>query len=100
MAHDRYTRRISAEEAAGGFVMVLKDHLDVFPAAGTPFHVVHDGRRLQVRVNAVPCECRGPSFPHEHYRIHWTGLRRGDRIAFVRDPAGGDYVARLERRAA
>lgn len=101
MTHDRYVRRVSSEEAREGFVLVLKDHLDVFPQPGVPFHVVHDGRRLRVRVTTVPCECRGPEAPHEHYHIRWSGLRPGERITFHRDPESGDrFIARIEHRAA
>jgi hypothetical protein len=97
---DRYVRRVSAEEARAGFLLVPKDQLDVFPPPGQPFHIAHDGRRVRARVSAVPCACRGPDQPHEHYRIHWPGLCAGDRITLYRDPAGEGYVARLERRAA
>jgi hypothetical protein len=101
MRHDRYVRRVSSEEAREGYVLVLKDHLDVFPPVGSPFHVVQDGRRRRLRVGAVPCECRGPEAPHAHYRIHWSGLHAGDRITFHRDPVNSEgYIVRLERGAA
>ena len=97
---DRYVRRVSAEEAREGFVLVLKNRLDLFPPVGTPFHVVHQGRRVKTRIAAVPCTCRGPELPHDHYRIHLTGLRAGDRVSLLRDPAGDAYVALMERRHA
>ena len=98
---NRYMRRVTAEEAREGFVMVLKDHLDFFPPVGTPFHIMHEGRRFRARVAAVPCECRGPEHSHEHYHIHWTGLRADDRIALIRDPQDPDaYVVHVEHRRA
>ncbi|HET6948449.1 MAG TPA: hypothetical protein VFJ45_11620 [bacterium] len=100
MAGDRYVRRVSSEEAREDFVLVLKDRLDFFPPVATPFHIVHEGRRFRARVTAVPCECRGPELPHEHYRIHWTGLRAGDRVSLLRDPTRSTYVALIERRHA
>lgn len=99
MADQRYMRRVSGEEAREGYVLILKNHLDRFPPIGRPFDLVYEGRRASTRVVAVPCTCRGPDLPHDHYRFHWPGLRAGDRITVIRDAQDPDsYAVHLERR--
>lgn len=81
----RYDRKVSAEEATTDQIMVTKDRLAFFPAVGRPFTLLHGGRRLTSRVEAHPCECRGPESPHEHYFIRWIGLQAGDRVTISSD---------------
>jgi nucleoside 2-deoxyribosyltransferase len=76
-----YARRVSAEEAREGYVLVLKDRLSFFPPLGRPFAVSHGGTVRRAKVEARPCTCRGPERPHEHYFIRWPGLEKGCRVA-------------------
>jgi len=75
-----YERRISSEEAREGYILVLKNRLALFPAVGEDFVLVVGGATLRARVEARPCECRGPAEPHEHYFIRHPGLVRGQRV--------------------
>jgi hypothetical protein len=72
-----YTRRISAEEAREGYVLVLKDKLAWFPAVGRSFQVVMGPSTKRIAVQSYRCECRGPKEPHEHYYLPLDGLERG-----------------------
>lgn len=74
---DVYRRRVSVEEAREGYLLVEKRALAFFPPVGERFEL--DGRDVAVR--AVPCECRGPDRPHEHYRIEGLRLERGREVA-------------------
>lgn len=86
---EAYARRVSAEEAREGYVMVLKNRLGFFPPVGEPFEL-DDGRMVrQARVEAEPCICRGPEMPHEHYFIRRPGLVKGQRVIFRRADRGG-----------
>jgi len=76
MADKSYQRKISSEEAWEGYILVLKGRLGFLPPVGEGF--VLAGRR--VRIEAVPCTCRGPEKPHEHYRIPWPGLAQGSTV--------------------
>ncbi|MHB8604253.1 MAG: hypothetical protein ACYDCK_03275 [Thermoplasmatota archaeon] len=64
------SRKISAEEAENGFILVEKAWLKNLPALRTPFQLKLNGSTLKVQIAAEPCTCRGPDKPHEHYRIH------------------------------
>lgn len=82
---DSYERKISSEEAAEGYVMVLKDRLEFFPAVGAPFQL----SGAPAKVEARHCECRGPEKPHDHYFIRRAGLAKGQRVSITR--SGADY---------
>jgi hypothetical protein len=87
-----YLRRISREEAETGRFMVLKSALAFFPTVGETF-VVSDGETVrETAVEAVPCTCRGPEKPHEHYFVPWPGLTRGAAIEVAPDLEPGRYV--------
>lgn len=75
-----YRRRISSEEAKTGRFMVLKSALSFFPETGTTFRLSDGSDTRTVCVEAVPCVCRGPQRPHEHYFVPWPGLEKGARI--------------------
>jgi hypothetical protein len=75
-----YTRRISAEEAREGYVLVLKDKLAWFPAVGRSFQVVMGPSTKRIAVQSYRCECRGPKEPHEHYYLPLDGLEKGDTL--------------------
>jgi hypothetical protein len=87
---ETYERKISSEEAREGYVMVLKDRLNFFPAVGENFELVVAGKTRKVAIEAEYCECRGPEKPHEHYRIRMAGLVKGRKITFAR--AGETYA--------
>jgi hypothetical protein len=81
---DRYVRRVSAQEAREGFLLVEKRSLSFFPPVGEPFDL--DGR--EARVETLPCTCRGPDKPHEHWIVRAPGLEKGDRIVIERTAEG------------
>jgi hypothetical protein len=83
-----YERRISSEEAREGYILILRNRLALFPPPGEDFVLVADGAAFRTRVEASPCECRGPAEPHEHYFIRRPGLVRGQRIV-IRPVAQG-----------
>jgi hypothetical protein len=93
MAQRAYRRRVSADEAHEGYVLVLKNRLTFFPPVGQPFTLASGGASCRARVETVDCTCRGPDRPHQHYRIRWPGLRAGQRIAIER---AHDAAARYE----
>lgn len=83
-----YTRKISAEEAREGYILILKDKLALFPPPGEPFTLVREGRAGRTSIEAIPCACRGPAKPHAHYHLPAAGLRAGERVVIVGDGAG------------
>lgn len=83
---DTYTPKISSEEAREGYILVLKDRLGFFPPPGQPFVLEDSGASLSATVDAVPCTCRGPEKPHEHWRIPLSGLVRGQPVTLHREP--------------
>ncbi len=83
-----YERKISSEEASQKYFLVLKNKLQFFPTAGTPFSVKIGAKEKRALVESYHCECRGPEEPHEHFFVRWPGLAKGDRI-FVQKNARG-----------
>jgi hypothetical protein len=86
MRQRTYRRRVSTEEAREGYVLILKSRLGSFPAIGEPFTLALGGASCRTSVEAMPCTCRGPERPHEHYLVRWPGLRAGQHIAIERMP--------------
>jgi hypothetical protein len=84
---DTYTRKISAEEAAEGHIMVLKNRLKFFPPIGDQFELLDSAGRSVAKVEARDCTCRGPELPHQHYFIRHAGLNKGAKITLSRDGA-------------
>ena len=82
---ERYSRKISAEEAKKGHIFILKDKLLYFPSRGKPFVLCEREQEKSVLVESYRCTCRGPQLPHEHYFIRWNGVRFGDRITITKD---------------
>ena len=82
---DRFSRKISAEEAKKGYIFILKDKLSFFPPRGKPFTLCAGGQEKKIFVESYRCTCRGPQLPHDHYFIRWDGVRFGDRITISKD---------------
>jgi hypothetical protein len=89
-----YIRKISSEEARESYILVLKSRLRSFPPVGEAFVMARGTHRKRAKVESVPCICRGPEQPHEHYFVRWKGLKRGERVA-IRRLAGGSPRYRL-----
>ena len=53
-----YTRKISAEEAKEGYVLVSKDRLKDFPPVGEDFILIAGEAEGEARVDAYRCTCR------------------------------------------
>jgi hypothetical protein len=82
---ERYTRKISSEEAKKGYIFVLRDKLSFFPSQGKTFDLATEKVEKKVSVESYSCTCRGPDLRHEHYFIRWEGLRFGDKVSIRRD---------------
>jgi hypothetical protein len=80
-----YTRKISSEEASEGYILVLKNKLNLFPPIGKQFIIMHDNQKRKVKVKSYPCTCQGPDLPHEHYLIRWKGLRAKEKVENEKD---------------
>ncbi|MEO8541206.1 MAG: hypothetical protein ABI577_15805 [bacterium] len=86
-----YERKLSAEEAREGYIMVLKDQLAFFPPVGEPFQL-HEGTSSRTAsVDAEDCVCRGPEKPHQHYSIRWKTAPKGSRIS-ITNAGDGKYL--------
>ena len=81
----QYKRRISGEEVKKGYIFILKDKLDFFPAVGKSFELKSDSVTKEARIETYRCTCRGPELPHDHYFIRWEGLRFGDKVSIEKD---------------
>jgi hypothetical protein len=92
-----YERRISSEEAAKGYFLVLKNKLSFFPSIGSSFSVKVGAGEKKSAVESYHCECRGPEEPHEHYFVRWPGLVKGDRLIIRKKTKGKDlFSIRIE----
>jgi hypothetical protein len=93
-----YSRKVSSEEAREGYLLVLRNKLQLFPPLGRRFDLVQNDVVDEARVESYRCTCRGPELPHEHYFIRWKGLRPKDRVEIREDPERqGRYLARIRR---
>jgi hypothetical protein len=63
-------RTISEEEALNGYLLVEKSWLRKLPEPGKPFQLKLGKSDLRVTIEGVPCTCRGPDKPHEHYHLN------------------------------
>jgi hypothetical protein len=68
---------------------MLKSRLSFFPPVGSPFRMKHGSATRKVKVEAIPCTCRGPEKRHEHYVVRWSGLKEGQAVTVRKD---GSYV--------
>jgi hypothetical protein len=80
-----FTRKVSAEESAEGYIMVPKNELRYFPPGNKRFLLVDEGKRRKIKVESYQCKCRGPEKPHEHYFLRKPGLQKGDSVEICRD---------------
>jgi hypothetical protein len=84
-----YSRRLSLDEAQEGYILISKDVLSMFPQPGKPFAAELGEKNLEMKVDAVPCTCRGLDKPHDHYHINFRKpvpdlkVRRGS-VATIR----------------
>jgi hypothetical protein len=95
---ERYTRKISAEEAKKGYIFILKDNLSFFPPRGKPFTLCAHEQEKKVFMESYRCTCRGPQLPHEHYFIRWDGVRFGERITITRDEKVAERYNLISKR--
>ena len=82
---ERFSRRISAEEAKKGYIFVLKDKLSFFPPRGKQFTLCKGKEEKKVFLESYRCTCRGPQLEHDHYFIRWDGVQFGEKITITRD---------------
>ena len=80
-----YERKLSAEEAEGEFIFIIKSALKKFPQANKPFTVKVGDKGYSTRIESVHCTCVGTS--HEHYHMlvanipELSGLKKGDMVS-------------------
>jgi hypothetical protein len=89
-----YVRKVSSEEGKEAYILVLKSRLAFFPPAGEALEITQGAETQSAKVQSVPCTCRGPEKPHEHYFVRWNGLKRGERVA-IEKVAGSPRRYRL-----
>jgi hypothetical protein len=93
-----YSRKVSSEEAREGYLLVLKNKLNLFPPLGKRFDLLQNDVLGRAKVESYRCTCRGPELPHEHYFIRWKGLRPKDRVEIREDPERqGRYLVQIRR---
>lgn len=90
-----YERKISSEEAAEGYLLVLKNRLPFFPRIGLPFLVIEGTKKKKTVLESYHCECQGPEEPHDHYFVRWSTLAKGDRV--VVSKTKNAYSVRIEK---
>jgi hypothetical protein len=91
-----YSRTVSSEEAREGYLLVLKNKLQLFPHVGEEIDIIQHGFIVRAKVESYGCTCRGPELPHEHYFIRWKGLKPKDRVEIQEDPEmKGRYRIRI-----
>jgi len=81
-----YRRTLSEEEVLAGKIMVLKDDLKFFPKPFKKFAVSVGDKKVELAVEALDCQCRGPAQPHQHYWLpvkEAKGLIRWERGAHI-----------------
>lgn len=92
-----YTRKISPEEASEGYILVLKNKLNFFPALGKQFIIVQGDKERKAKVESYPCTCQGPDLPHEHYFIRWKGLKVKEKVEIAKDvKKKGRYILQIQ----
>ena len=94
-----YTRKISAEEAKEGYLLLTKDRLKDFPPVGEDFILIAGEAEGEARVDSYRCTCQGPRRPHDHWFIRpGITLHRGDEATItqtVEDPPA--YALNVKR---
>jgi len=95
-----YKRKLSAEEAEGDFIFILKIFLSMFPPVEEPFQLKVKDEIFNVHIDGVSCLCVGPDKPHEHYRIDTKSFKellnweRGETITITKG-TDREYMIRL-----
>lgn len=74
--------------------MISADRLSMFPEVGQSFPILFGSKNHTVEVESEPCTGRGEDEPHQHYHIHWPGLKAGDEVTI--ECEGGRYRLRVE----
>lgn len=64
------SRKITAEEALEGYLLVEKAWLKKLPAPGTAFQLKlgNSNEQRKVQIQTAACTC-GKKTPHEHYKL-------------------------------
>ncbi|MFA5862212.1 MAG: hypothetical protein WDA16_11010 [Candidatus Thermoplasmatota archaeon] len=61
-------RKVQADEADEGYILIEKAWLAKLPAPGRPFYLTVGTTQLKTKITeSEPCHCREPT--HVHYRI-------------------------------
>ena len=65
----KYVRKLSGEEAIKRYILVLKDHLKIFPKVGTQFRIKIDNKLIKTEINLVEVWNQGSRHPGIEYHI-------------------------------
>lgn len=95
-----YERKLSAEEAKGKFVFILKNALKKFPQPNKSFSVQIGDKKYSTVIKPIHCTCIGT--PHEHYHmlianiLELSDLKKGD-VVTVKKLSGDTYSVFCQR---
>jgi hypothetical protein len=78
-----YRRRLSAEDADTGSILIARSRWSRFPPPMQEFTISVGGDRFATRIVAEDCDCILP--PHQHYHLEASHFR--DRLNFSRGAA-------------
>jgi hypothetical protein len=86
-----YSREISPNEARGGYIVICRCKLPLFPPPGETFEMRRG--RLVRQVEVEPARCPNDGQLNGHYVLRWNGLTVGRRVV-IKQPSrpGGRYV--------
>lgn len=93
-----YKRRISREEAQRGYILITKNALKQFPTIGESFQLKFGDEKFPIEIKGVPCQCRGPDKPHEHYHLEVKGsieMRMGNVVSIAKG-SEDEYILKIK----
>lgn len=91
-----YRRKVGSEEASEGYILITKDALKMFPEVDRKFYLVEGKKETPVKVRAVSCICMGPEEPHQHFRLAYKPLAKGE-VIIIRPGEKSKYALRREK---
>ena len=95
-----YKKKISFGESRERKLLIMKNQLGKFPPPGTSFSVQFHEIKITTMITSVPCECRGPDYPHVHYFVDLEGLwdqirlETGEVVSLIQERKGAYLLHR------
>lgn len=91
---NEYRRSLSEEEVLEGKIMIMKEDLKFFPKPFRKFPVKVAGKNIELAVEAIDCQCRGPAQPHQHF---WLPVKEAKTL--IRWERGAHVIVKKEKDA-